>query len=371
MPDDYDTTPLGLLCGRIEFPSFHEMFLCLIEIDSTVPVIFDGIVAYCMRQDISYQDISLCQDISPGSRGHDTLALFEELLYANIDVAKRADSIIFLLVCRYLRGGLCIAVLSLFLTKNSDGIKCVCAGQLPIHVAAAYSSLDVLKYLLKEYPESLTTVIAGEEQEIEGYTLLHSALHNRTHGASIVEYLCNLCPALIHMKSAEGKSPLHCAFSAGYHLNMQSEQNLCNTDETVVRDKRTPSNIDDLGSGQLPIHLLIRYNPPKLEISEEGDCFRLFLRLYPASADIKDRQLKSPYDLAIHRYKNLNVYFIRLLLSADPNKDSVKRHNLNYEARREGMFLADIALSTNLEPTIWAKIRHENKDLLVHVISYL
>jgi hypothetical protein len=56
------TTPLGLLCGRSEFPSFQDMVSCLIGIDSTVKVIYDGI-DQCLLQ---YKDSSY-QDISPGS----------------------------------------------------------------------------------------------------------------------------------------------------------------------------------------------------------------------------------------------------------------------------------------------------------------
>jgi hypothetical protein len=48
-PFKENTTPLGLLCGRHSFSSFHEMFVCLIEVNSTLQVIYDGMVA-CMRQ---------------------------------------------------------------------------------------------------------------------------------------------------------------------------------------------------------------------------------------------------------------------------------------------------------------------------------
>jgi ankyrin repeat protein len=48
-PFDVGTSPLGLLCGRSEFPSFHDMVSCLIEVDSTVQVIYD-VVDQCMRQ---------------------------------------------------------------------------------------------------------------------------------------------------------------------------------------------------------------------------------------------------------------------------------------------------------------------------------
>jgi hypothetical protein len=144
---------------------------------------------------------------------------------------------------------------------------------------------------------------------------------------------------------------------------------LCNADETVVRDKFTPSDVDESFSGQLPLHFLIVQKPPRSEISDEADCFRLFLRLYPASAGIKDDHLISPYDLAVSQ--NLSTYFIRLLLNADATIDPERRHNLNFDARKEGMFLAFRALSANLEPTIWAKMHLKGIDLLSHVLSFL
>jgi hypothetical protein len=54
----------------------------------------------------------------------------------------------------------------------------------------------------------------------------------------------------------------------------------------------------------------------------------------------------------------------RLLLNVDPTIDPVRRHNQKFDAPRDGMFLAFLALSCNLEPTIWAKTRYEGRDLL-------
>jgi hypothetical protein len=68
---------------------------------------------------------------------------------------------------------------------------------------------------------------------------------------------------------------------------------------------------------------------------------------------------------------DLSAYFLRLLLSADPTIDPVRRHDLNFAARRQGMFLAFRALSSNVEPLIWSKMRLKGRDLLQHVISYL
>jgi ankyrin repeat protein len=354
------TTPLGLLCGRSEFPPFHEMVSCLIGIDSTVMVIFDGVMQ-SMRQ---YRN-SLYQDISPGSRGDRTVILLGELLDANADVAKYSNSNIFHCACNSLRGELGIAVLTLFLSKNSEGIKSVEKGWLPIHDAAANSSLDMIKFLLRVYPESLTTVMTNES------TVLHMALRNKsnvTDRNAIVEYLCNLCPALIHMKTSQGHTPLHRALLLQGELNIEAVRVLCNTDALVVRDKCTPADTTSSLSLQLPLHLLI-YKPLMKEVSDDGDCFRLFLQLYPASAGVKDGHSRSPYDLAVS--KGLRVYFIRSLLNADPTIDPVRRHNLNYAARREGLFLAFRALCNSVEPTIWAKLRHEKRELLKRVISYL
>jgi hypothetical protein len=139
-------------------------------------------------------------------------------------------------------------------------------------------------------------------------------------------------------------------------------------DWTVVKDKCT-SNIYSRHSGMLPLHLLIERYLPIAEVSEEGDCFRLFLRLYPASAGIKDDHSRSPYEMPVAHRRS--TYFIRLLLAADPTIDPVRRHDLNFAARRQGMFLAFRALSSNVEPSIWSKIRLKGRDLLQHVISYL
>jgi hypothetical protein len=143
---------------------------------------------------------------------------------------------------------------------------------------------------------------------------------------------------------------------------------LCDIDPTVVQDKCIPSYVTSLNSGKLPLHFLLYYRSSISEVSDEGDCFRLLLSLYPASAGIKDDRLRSPYDIPVAR--RMSTYFIRLLLAADPTIDPVRKHDLNFAARRQGILLAFRALSNNLEPTIWSKIRLKGRDLLQHVISY-
>jgi ankyrin repeat protein len=198
--------------------------------------------------------------------------------------------------------------------------------------------------------------------------LLHLALTcpEATKANAMVYYLCTTCPALIHTKCNKGETPLHLALISN---NFEAVNILCNIDVSVLECQCTPSDISDHFFQALPLHFLTEFAPPRLEVSNEGDYFRLFLSLYPASAGIKDGHLISPYDLAVSL--NLSAYFLRLLLAADPAIDPLKRRDMNFAARRDGMFLAFRALSSNRTPIIWARIRHEGKDLLARVISYL
>jgi hypothetical protein len=95
--DNMEALPLGLLCGRSDFPSFDEMFLCLIEINSTVQVIHDSIFQcmLCMQQckDSPYQDIL------PGSRGERILILLGKLLDANADTINYDNSSVLHMAC--------------------------------------------------------------------------------------------------------------------------------------------------------------------------------------------------------------------------------------------------------------------------------
>jgi hypothetical protein len=339
------------------------MVLCLIEVDSSVKVIYDGMISH-MR---SY-DKCLTQDISPGSRGAHSLILFGTLLDSNPAVTKFDDSLLLHSACTYLRGELGVSVLSLFLTKNSTGVRAAGNdGGLPIHWAANYSCLGVVKFLHKAWPESISMLYSNDR------SLLHGAVNDSTSDIADViakvQYICDQCPALLHQKHFRGNIPLHAILANQRFFNFESVKILCDVDATVVRDRCTPPGITDGYSGQLPLHILIVHQFQSLisEVSDKADCFRLLLRLYPAAAGIRDDHSRRPYDMAY----NLSSYFIRLFLAADPTIDPVRRHDLNFAARRQGMFLAFRALSSDKKPTIWTMLHLKGRDLLQHVISYL
>jgi hypothetical protein len=358
-------TPLGLLCRRLEFPAFDKMASCLIEADNSVAVIYDGVIN-CIK---SYEEC-LHQDISPGSRGEKGLTLLGKLLDANPNVSKHDDSDIFHEACNNLRGELGIAVLSLFHTKDSTGVRTVRDRCLPIDYAASSSCVEVLKFLHKVYPESISML-----NDRSGKNLLHKIISDDTSDIedvkAKVQYVCAQCPALIALTDNDGFTAFHELLTKQRFqvFNLDCIKMLCNADETVVRQKCTPLHFDTYVMGQLALHRFIcsRFEIP--EVSDEGDCLRLLLYLYPAAAGIKDHLNRSPYDMAVSN--NLSTYFIRLLLRADPTINPGRLCDLNFAARREGIFLAFRALSSDLQPTIWKKLHLKGSDLIQCVLSYL
>jgi hypothetical protein len=112
--EDGKYKPLGLLCGRLEFPRFHEMVSYLIEIDNSIAVIYDGINRYME----SYHSC-INNEISPGSRGETTLILFEKLLRANPSAITYKELSLFHLACIHMKGEIGVAVLSLFHSKDN------------------------------------------------------------------------------------------------------------------------------------------------------------------------------------------------------------------------------------------------------------
>jgi hypothetical protein len=150
-----DISTLGLLCSRSEFPTFDRMVSCLIEVDSSIAVNYDGVIGYLrMLHDCCSEYNS--NDIPPGSRGERSLIFFGELLDANPSVIRQVNSNIFHVACRSLSGVLGVSVISLLLIKDSTVIRAVNEGYLPIHMAARNSCLDVVKLVLRAYPESVS-----------------------------------------------------------------------------------------------------------------------------------------------------------------------------------------------------------------------
>jgi hypothetical protein len=135
-----------------------------------------------------------------------------------------------------------------------------------------------------------------------------------------------------------------------------------NSDEDSDDDDSDDSDDDDDINQMLPLELLCHYNSFDWEHSDVIPCFNFLKRICQANIDFE------------RLYKNAegdHDFVLRLLLNADGKIEPEKRRDLNFKARKGGMFLAFRALSNDLEPNIWIKLRHESIDLLMHTISYL
>jgi hypothetical protein len=216
-----------------------------------------------------------------------------------------------------------------FLNQDVTGVKTVDSdGYLPIQHAARESFLGVLILLHEAYPESLSVLMTHDEE-----TLLHLAFSDESeYTSNKVQYLYDKCPALIHQKNNDGASPLH---SSG--LDFKSMICICNADATALKDKYTLTDSNEVGiwAGSLcTFFKRIRIQDLLQRVyacSKKIRVIRCSGLISPASAGIKNSHLRSPYDLVVS--KNLSVYFIRMLLSADPIIDPLRRHDLNFSTR--------------------------------------
>jgi hypothetical protein len=99
------------------------------------------------------------------------------------------------------------------------------------------------------------------------------------------------------------------------------------------------------------------------ELSVDTSCLCFLLKLYPAAANISLYVLAKDY--------RAPDFLIRLILNANKSIEPQSLCDLNYMARKEAILLAFRALTSDGEPTIWIRLRHESIDLLMHTISYL
>jgi ankyrin repeat protein len=135
---------LGILCKRSssQFSTFNSMLECLIIANSSADVVTDGLQS-CFK---SFKSSSI-KDINA------LLAIMQLFLEGNGIEGYGTST--FQVACTYLKGEMCIEVLRLLLTNCNEGAGLRVMddeGDLPIHIAARFSTLDVFEYLLQAYP---------------------------------------------------------------------------------------------------------------------------------------------------------------------------------------------------------------------------
>jgi hypothetical protein len=334
------------------FPSFNAMLECLTTADSSNEVVNNAIVLYFK----SFERIR-CTDMKLA------LSLIETLL-ERIDDTKILNAAI-QSACKDLNGEYCVAVLSLILDKYS--VETMAAlrvyskeGNLPVHLAAKWSSLDVIQFLLAAWPESLSELTREDEN------LLHMALSDNNDDRETVnakvQYLCERYPKLIQMTNSSNMTPF-IDFLCNSDLDLDTMKIMCKADETIVSEEYVSNEADDEDDRMLPLGLLCDTN--NLHSKVATSCFCFLLHLYPAALSAQDQRLYTQIE------DSEDDFIIRLVLNADRSLSPERARDLNYDARKEGIFLAFGAVTNDGEPTIWIKLRHESKDLLMHTISYL
>jgi hypothetical protein len=172
------------------------MFECLIAANSNADVVTDGIES-CF-QSYGRLNTTRATDIAA------LLAITNSLLEVN--GIEGYNTITFRSVCEYLEGEMCITVLRLLLIKYNEeaGLRVTDEeGNLPIHIAVYKSTLDVVTFLLQAYPESVNDIAEY------GENLLHIILGCDHIGkVARVQYFCDRCPGLLHMKNDYDMTPL-------------------------------------------------------------------------------------------------------------------------------------------------------------------
>jgi hypothetical protein len=147
---------------------------------------------------------------------------------------------IFRSACSILDGELCIAVLSVLITKYNEGAELRVRdgkGYLPVHTAARRSTLNVVKFLLQADPESANDLITSNN-----WNLLYCALISTSDTATKIakiQYLCDQYPELLHMSCEEGFTPLQKHITDSHKVDFSVIKIMCQADETVLRDKCT------------------------------------------------------------------------------------------------------------------------------------
>jgi ankyrin repeat protein len=352
--------PLGLLAASKSLD--ERQFGCLIEADSSAEVVYDGIRGCCGAPWTCKNRIQ-------------TVVRLLEINSAAVQHKGKRDCNLAHQACIYSRQTAatdCIEVLKLVLARHKDALKeAADDGKLPAHHAAECGPIEVLVFVLGEFPEAAA---------VDNYSqnLLHLAVNcwPDEHRAAKVRLLCARYPAMMLQRDASGYTPLHRSCLTGG--DMASTRLLCEAGGREVASAAIlhPTNAQHIGNGGLPLHILIDQHPSTLKttpLSEAADAFRLLLRLYPEAAGIEGglgANTKTPYRLAVE--KGLPAYYRRLLLRAAPQLDPAGLRRLNWAERRMAMFVAFAAVAKQATaPPLLTRLRVTDKQLVKHVVSFL
>jgi len=354
----HDGGPLGLLCTHSEGLDERQLG-CLLQADSSVEVVENGIRTY-ITQELTFKDrvqtVAKLLEINPAAAQHNG--------EGGRNLAHQA--------CIYsdkMPAAECIEILKLVLARHKDALKGADdSGELPAHCAAEYGPVEVLDFVLGKYPQAAAVV------DDRSRNLLHFVTEDGSDEYLVekARLLCTRYPDMVLQRDRDGRIPLvrTCVCGHGAMVRLLCEVGGREAASAAVVHS---TNAQNYSNGRLPLHFLLDFNADIREtehLSATADAFRLLLRLYPEAAGTEGgvgAHNKTPYQIAVD--KGLPVYYRRLLLRAAPHLDPAELRRLNWAERRLAMFVAFTAVAKT--PSLLARLRAENKDLVKHVVSFL
>jgi hypothetical protein len=235
----------------------------------------------------------------------------------------------------------------------------------------------VLAFLLKQDPNAASYLCN------KGKNLLHLAVNDRDNEDDVFEakvgFLSINHPMLLGQYNKKGLIPLHYYLcTINFPTTNIVVSSLMGNQQSIMQAGATGTENDADGDdemnnhGSLPLHMLVKTRnslPQSSPVSEIANVLRLLISRHPGAISVMNIHDKYPYNYAVE--KNLNPYFIRILLRGDPALNPILLRNLNYTERRLAMFLAFVAVIRSTKVSIWASLQFDNKDLLKRVISFL
>jgi len=211
--------------------------------------------------------------------------------------------------------------------------------------AAYFGWTDAVEYLLEQYP------LAANHT---GGTIKHMAA---SKSVAITELICQQYPTSLQVPSDGGFLVLHCAVANGRHAQAK-----------LIWAAYPGAIVVAAANGNLPIHVLCAYF--KADESSYTDMLRFLVRHHAAGVSILNNGGDTAYSVLCKRLPD-KVYAHRILLRVNPDLDMASYRLMNYEARRQAMFLLFSALSRNVELNILRRLLSRNVELVKAVLSYL
>ena len=172
----------------------------------------------------------------------------------------------------------------------------------------------------------------------------------------VVEFLLQRCPELARIPDSDGKLPLHTACEWG-SIN-EIEPTYAAYPEAIKMFTNT---------GVLPLHYALANESSILSSEQKLHSVRFLLRHYPEAANLRDEHfddsdgpIRDDDEYYFDEYERMRFTpyqmsrFVsgpevqRILLRARPEADLQQYRKLNYEARRQLMFLAFAACTNPL-----------------------